>query len=153
LAVSNPGSATTPKWPAAPIDPKVARVTYDVVADEFLVYFGGKSVPAVSDPLDGPGFEDVAIMIGLGPDREETGEIVGIQVIPMMLGAVPEQPHWSVLTWAAMAGESGTELLKERLPLFLDEVAEAFRLYWKPAPPIEEQLAQIAQRSRERKTA
>jgi hypothetical protein len=39
-----------------------------------------------------PGFEDVAIMIGLGADGKETGEIVGVQVIPMLLGAVRDQP-------------------------------------------------------------
>ena len=92
-------------------------------------------------------------MIGLGPDREETGEIVGIHVIPMMLGAVPARSHWARLVWALMAGDYGTELLKERLPLFIDEVAEAFRLYWKPAPPIEEQLAALQGASRERKPA
>jgi hypothetical protein len=153
MAMSNPKSATIPRWPAELIDPAIARVSYDVPADEFLVFFGGKSVPKVSDPLDGPGFEDVAIMIGLGPGREETGKIVGVHVIPMMLGAVPEHPQWSVLTWAAMAGDYGTELLRERLPLFLDEVAEAYRKYWKPAPPIEEQLAQIALEAQKRKSA
>ena len=84
---------------------------------------------------------------------EETGEIVGIHVIPMMLGAIPNQPDWSVLVWAVMAGDYGTELLRERLPLFIDEVAEAFRLYWKPAPPIEEQLAALQRGSRERRSA
>ena len=24
-----------------PVDPRIARVDYDVIADEFLVYFGG----------------------------------------------------------------------------------------------------------------
>jgi hypothetical protein len=85
-------------------------------------------------------------MFGLGPDDEETGEIVGIHVIPMLLGAVPEQPQWAVLVWAAMAGEYGTELLKERLPIFLDEVRDAFQQYWTPAPPIEEQLAALDRR-------
>jgi hypothetical protein len=119
-------------------------VSYDVPADEFLVYFGGKPVPAVSDPLDGPGFTDFAVMIGLGLDDDETDEIVGVQVIPMMLGAVPEHPQWAVLTWAAMAGDYGRELLIERLPPFLAEVEDAFHHYWKPAPPMEEQLAEIA---------
>lgn len=92
-------------------------------------------------------------MFGLNPDLTKTGEIVGIQVIPMMLGAVPARPEWAVLTWAVMAGEYGSELLKERLPIFIDEVAEAFRQYWKPAPPIEEQLAEIERVRRERKSA
>jgi hypothetical protein len=100
----------------------------------------------MSDPLDGPGFDDVAIMVGLDEDHESTDEIVGIQVIPMLLGAVSDQSHWAALAWAAMAGDFGTELLKERLPTFLDEVATAFREHWTPAPPIEEQLASMASR-------
>lgn len=153
MEVSEPDTEKPPRWPMEPVDPTVASVDYDVRADEFLVYFGGKPVPAVSDPLDGPGFEDVAIMIGLGPDDDETGEIVGVQVIPMMLGAIPDQPDWAVLTWAVMAGEHGTELLRERLPGFLDEVAEAFRQYWTPASPIEEQLARIAEAEQRQKSA
>lgn len=142
-----------PHWPTESIDPHVARASYDVPADEFLVYFDGKPVPKVSDPFDAPGFPHVAVMFGLGPNGEETGDIVGIHVIPMMLGAVQARPEWAILTWAVMAGDYGDELLKERLPLFIDEVGEAFRQYWKPAPPIEEQLAEIARASRERRSA
>jgi hypothetical protein len=137
---------SAPCWPAKPIDTGIAWVDYDVVADEFLVYFGGMPVPAVSDPLNAPGYSGVAIMVGIGEDRESTEEIVGVQVIPMLLGAVPDQPHWAALAWAAMAGDYGTELLQERLPTFLDEVARAYRDHWTPAPPIEEQLAAIASR-------
>ena len=133
-----------PRWPAT-IDPTTAQVHYDVPADEFLVYFGGKPVPAVSDPLDAPGFEDVAIMLGLGADDEATDEIVGVQVIPMLLGAVQEQPAWAVLAWAAMAGEFGSELLKERLPGFLAQVHDAFTRYWTPPPSMEEQMAGLTQ--------
>jgi hypothetical protein len=143
VAVSDPNAVSAPIWPSGPIDIDRVRVDYDVPSDEFLVYFGGRPAPAVSDPLDAPGFEDVAIRIGLGKNGEETGQIVGVQVIPMLLGAVPEQPHWAVLVWAAMAGDMGRELLQERLPLFLDEVREAFDRYWTPPAPMEEQLAQI----------
>ncbi|MBA2597333.1 MAG: hypothetical protein H0V00_11995 [Chloroflexia bacterium] len=66
------------------IDPSLTWVDYDIPADEFLVYFGGKPVPAISSPLDAPGFDDVAIMIGLSAADEKTGEIVGAQVIPML---------------------------------------------------------------------
>jgi hypothetical protein len=148
--VSNPGTLRVPRWPIEPIDPSIADVSYDVPADEFLVYFGGKPVPAVSDPLDAPGFRGVAIMFGLGADDEATDEIVGVQVIPMLLGAVQEQPAWAVLAWAAMAGDFGTELLKERLPGFLTEVQQAFSQYWTPAPSVEEQPAGLA---RVKKTA
>jgi hypothetical protein len=128
----------------------VAWVDYSAPADEFLVYFGGKPVPAISDPLGAPGFRGVAIMLAVGADHDATDEIVGVQVIPMLLGAVPEQPHWAPLVWAALAGEFGEELRKERLPGFLAEVEDAFRRYWAPPPPMEEQLAAIARAQRER---
>lgn len=150
MAVKHPTTVRTPRWPTEPVDPALVWVDYDVPADEFLVYFGGKPVPKVCDPLDAPGFGDVAIMIGLDADNEETDEIVGVQVIPMLLGAVQDQPQWAILAWAAMAGEFGAEMLKERLPDFLAQVQEAFDRYWTPAPPIEEQLAAITRASRQR---
>jgi hypothetical protein len=139
--MSTPDTLHAPRWRIEPIDPMLAYVAYDVPADEFLVYFDGKPVPAVSDPLDAPGFRGVAIMLGVGADDESTDEIVGVQVIPMLLGAVQQQPAWAVLAWAAMAGEFGTELLKERLPGFLAEVNDAFSRYWTPPPSLEEQMA------------
>lgn len=142
-----------PLWPAEGIDLDGARVSYDVPADEFLVYFGGKPVPKVSSSVRAPGFAGVNVMFALGADRQRTDEIVGVHVIPMMVGAVQDHPDWAILTWAALAGDYGTELLRERLPHFLDEVAEAFRQYWKPAPPIEEQLAQIARDAQARTSA
>ena len=148
--VRNPDTLRVPRWPIEPVDPTIADVSYNIPADEFLVYFGGKPVPKVSDPLDAPGFRGVAVMLGVGADDEETGEIVGVQVIPMLLGAVQEQPAWAVLAWAAMAGNFGTELLKERLPGFLTEVHQAFSRYWTPPPSVEEQVAGLA---RAKKTA
>jgi hypothetical protein len=147
--MSTPETLRAPRWPAEAFDPGVAWVDYDVRADEFLVYFGGKPVPAISDPLDAPGFDDVAIMFALADDDEITDEIVGVQVIPMLLGAVPEQPSWAILVWAAMAGDYGRELLEERLPAFLDDVREAFDRYWTPPPSMEEQLAEIRRGKRQ----
>jgi hypothetical protein len=147
--MSHTDNSRVPRWPAV-IDPTAAYVDYNIPADEFLVYFGGKPVPKVSDPLDAPGYDDVAIMLGVGADDEETGEIVGVQVIPMLLGAVQEQPAWAVLAWAAMAGDLGTDLLHERMPGFLTEVHQAFNQYWTPAPSVEEQMAELA---RAKKTA
>lgn len=114
---------------------------------------GGQPVPAITYPFDTPGFEATGVMIERDQDGAETGEIVGIHVIPMMMEAVPARPEWSVLTWAVLAGEYGIELVQERLPLFIDKVHEAFEKYWKPAPPIEEQLAAMRQASHERKSA
>ena len=144
MAVKHPNTTRAPRWPNEPVDPALAYVAYDVPADEFLVYFGGKPVPAISSPLDAPGFEDTAVRFALGADDKATDEIVGIQVIPMLLGAVQEQPSWAVLAWAAMAGDFGTELLQERLPRFLTEVQQAFDRYWTPPPSMEEQMADLA---------
>ena len=82
-------------------------------------------------------------MLGVDANDEETGEIVGVHVIPMLLGAVQAQPAWAVLAWAAMAGDFGTELLKERLPGFLTEVQQAFSQYWTPPPSLKEQMAEL----------
>jgi hypothetical protein len=139
-----------PKWPVESIDPGLLWLDYDVLADEFLIYFGGEPVPAISSPLNAAGFRGVAIMLGVGADDESTDEIVGVQVIPMLLGTVQEQPAWAVLVWAAMAGDFGTELLKERLPGFLAEVQQAFDRYWTPPPSMQEQMAAL---SRVEKTA
>jgi hypothetical protein len=147
------GTTTLPKWPES-VDSRLAWIDYYIPADEFLVYFGGSPVPAISSSLDdAPGFEDTAIMIGLDADHEQTGEIVGVQVIPMLLGAVQDQPAWAILTWAAMAGDFGDELLRERLPAFLDAVHDAFDRYWVPPPPMEEQMAAIERARQEREAA
>lgn len=86
--MSIPDTQNPPRWPATPVDLGIAWVDYDVRADELLIYFGGKPVPAISDPLDAPGIRSVSIMLGVGADDEATDEIVGVQVIPMLLGAV-----------------------------------------------------------------
>ena len=140
-----------PNWPQT-VDSGLAWIDYDIPADEFLVFFGGQPIPAISDPLDAPGFRNVAIMIGLDASHEETGDIVGVQVIPMLVGAVQDQPEWAILAWAAMTGDFGAELLRERLPAFLDAVHVAFDRYWTPPPPMEEQLAAI-ERARQKREA
>jgi len=150
MAVKHPSTTPVPRWPDEPVDPEIVWVDYDVPADEFLVYFGGKPVPAISSQLNAPGFRDTAVMFALGADDEATDDIVGVQVIPMLVGAVQERPAWAVLAWAAMAGDFGGELLKERLPGFLAEVGDAFTRYWTPAPSIEEQMAEL---TRAEKTA
>lgn len=76
-------------------------------------------------------------MFGVGADDESTDDVDGIQVIPILLGADQEQPAWAVLTWAAMAGDFGTELLQERLT----GVIQAFSRYWTPSAALEEQKA------------
>jgi hypothetical protein len=144
------GALLAPRWPKEPIDPSRVWTAYDVPADEFLIYFGGRPVASTCDPLDAPGFEDVAIMIGLDADSQQTGEIVGVQVIPMLLSAVEDQPSWAALAWATLADYHGTELLRERLPAFFDAVHDAFDRYWTPPLPMEEQLAAIERARQER---
>jgi hypothetical protein len=150
VAVKQSNTKRAPRWPNEPVNPEVAWIDYDVPADEFLVFFGGKPVPAISSPLNAPGFRGAAVMFGVGADDEASDEIVGVQVIPMLLGAVQEQPAWAVLAWAAMAGDFGTELLRERLPGFLADVNDAFTRYWTPPPSMEEQMAGL---TRVKKTA
>jgi hypothetical protein len=130
--MSSPGTAHALHWPVEPVDPAVARVDYDVRADEFLVYFDGKPVPKLSDPLIAPGFRAVSIMFGADDDDELTGEIVGVHIIPMLLGAVQDHPRWAVLAWAALAGDDDMGLLRERLPGFLQEIEAAFRQFGTP---------------------
>ena len=152
-AKPNAPATDAPRWPEF-IDSRLAWIDYDVPVDEFLVYFGGRPVAAISSTLDdAPGFEDTAIMIGLDGDHRETGEIVGVQVIPMLVGAVQDQPEWAVLAWAAMTGDFGEELLRERLPAFLDAVHDAFDRCWTPPPPMEEQMAAIERARQERAAA
>ncbi len=131
-------------WPATLIDPERAWLDYDIAADELLIYFAGAPVPAVSSPLDAPGFADVAILLGVGADDEPTGAIVGIQVSPMLLGAVQERPAWAALVWAVLAADLGVDLRQERLPGFIDDVADAFRRHWRPAPAAEAQMPRLA---------
>lgn len=78
----------TPRWPAALPDPAAARVSYDEPADELTIFFGGKPVPAVSDPLDAPE-GDAYLLV-----EEGTGAVVGLHVIPLVAGAVPAFPAW-----------------------------------------------------------
>jgi hypothetical protein len=92
VAVKHPNTTRAPRWPDEPVDPENAWVNYFVPADEFLVYFGGKPVPTISSPLNALGFRGAAVMLGVGADDKSTDEIVGVQVIPMLLGAVQEQP-------------------------------------------------------------
>lgn len=147
-----PSISDAPTWPET-VDSGIAWIDYDILADEFLVYFGGQPVSAISDPLNAPGFRNTAIMIGLDDHHHETAEIVGVQVIPMLVGAVQDQPEWAILAWAAMAGDFGDELLRERLPAFLDAVHDAFDRYWTPPPPMEEQMATIERARKAREAA
>lgn len=111
-----------PFWPDAPFDPVKARVSYDVPADKLLVYFDrGRPTGGVCDPIELA--EGTIAVVYEG----ETGEIVGIQGIPFLLGAVRQRPAWAALAWGKLAGKYGERTLNQALNRFVAEVAEAFR--------------------------
>ena len=138
-------SEVRPRWPASPIDPAGVDLDYDPPADELTLFFGGKPVPSYCDPFHVDGYEDVAIMVDLGPDDSSSGEIVGIQVIPLLVGAVQKHPEWAILAWGSLTGFTWEEeMLRAAIADFIAEVADLFERYWTPPPPIEEQVAHLA---------
>ena len=137
MAVTAPAAVPRPWWPADPFDAARVRVGYYPPADELTLFFGGKSVPAVCDPIDA--FDgDIAVMYDAG-----TGEIVGIQGIPFLLGAVRHRPAWAALAWGVLADRLGEETLRAALPGFIAEVAEAFACHGIGGIPVEEFAAAI----------
>ena len=114
-----------PRWPAGPIDPTAIDLDYDPPADELTLYFGGKPVPAFGDPLDAPG-TGVALLVGMNEDETSTGEVVGIQVMPLLVGAVKAHPGWATLAWGALAGYGDDETLREAVAAFLVDVERLF---------------------------
>ncbi len=89
-----------PFWSAPPFDPDRARVSYDVPADELLVYFDrDRPSGGICDPI-----ALAKGTIGVVYDGE-TGGIVGLQGIPFLLRAVRHRPEWAALAWGTLAGE------------------------------------------------
>jgi hypothetical protein len=144
-----PVAEIRPRWPAEPIDPAGVDLDYNGPADELTLFFGGRPVPSYCDPFDVEGFEDVAIMVGMDGDDASPGEVVGIQVIPLLLGAVRDHPRWATLAWGALSGFGwDAEPLRAEIARFVDEIAELHERHWAPAPPIEEQLARLPRADR-----
>lgn len=145
MAVTSPVDLVRPRWPAPDaIDLGRVYVSYDPPSDEFLVYFGGKPVPSYSDSIDSPGNDYAAVMVDLQPDESSSGEVVGIQVIPLLVGAVQEHPDWAILAWGSLTDFRYEEaMLRQAVGAFIAEVADLFARYWTPAPPWEEQLANL----------
>lgn len=138
-----------PTWPTEPIDPAGVDLDYNAPADELTLFFGGRPVPSYCDPFDVEGFEDVAIMVGMGDDDSTAGEVVGIQVIPLLVGAVRDHPRWATLAWGALSGFGWeAEPLRTEIARFVAEIAELHERHWTPAPPIEEQLARLPRAER-----
>lgn len=135
MAVSTLDTGPLPWWPDTAPDPTRVDIDYDPPSDELTIFFGGEPVPAICDPVEALG-GDIAVMYD-----GTTGEVVGVQVIPLLLGAINDRPAWGAIAWAAMAGEFGTELLRERLPGLLAEVAAALVQEVAPQPSGDAPLA------------
>ena len=149
MAVNVRGAETTapPRWPATPVDPGLVYVSYGAVADELVVYFRGHPVPSFVDPFDAPEGSDVGVLLGVRPGGEETGEVVGVHVYPLLVGAVADHPRWARIAWAALVGpEHDGGMLRAELPGFVVEVRELCERYWRPAPPVEDRPAALAAR-------
>jgi len=115
-----PDTVAEPLWPDAPFDPERAIVPYDAPADELLVWFGDGRGPTIYDPT---ALADGGIAVAYSA---KTGEIIGIQGIPFLLGAVRRRPEWVAIAWGVLAGDLGRSTLVAALPGFVAEVAQAF---------------------------
>ena len=82
-----------PAWPARPFEPARANVHYNPPADEVVVYFGDRPVPAVSIDIADPGPDTIYLKVD-----EATGTVVGIHVSPVV-GRGPDLPAawWGLL--------------------------------------------------------
>ena len=133
MTPTQPAQTARPRWPAQPFDPIRAYLDYDGYADEMVLYFDGAPSPAVNDAIDTPSDSDTALLVGLGPDGKDTGEVVGIHVYPLLAGAARKPAYWGRLA----EPEPPAELIAR----FVAEVRDMFERYWTPAPPVAEQLA------------
>ncbi len=117
-----------PRWPTEPID--VARVDfqYNPPADELTLFFDGRPLPSYCDPIDAPE-GDVAIMVGMNEDESSTGEIVGVQVLPLLVGAVNSYPGWATLARGSLAGYEEDETVRAAVAAFLVDVAALYERY------------------------
>lgn len=133
-----------PTWPSAPIDPRHVDLSYYPPADELMLYFPGRRHGGVCDPINEPGGGDVAIVVD-----DDTNEIVGIQVIPLLVGAVQQHPRWAILAWGSLTEfRYEDHTFRSEVAAFVAEVADLFARYWTPAPPWEEQLANLPRAAR-----
>lgn len=135
MAVSTPSLdvVSRPHWPVEPFDPARAYLHYGAVADELVLYFTDEPVRSFSDLIDAPEGDDTAVLVGLTADDEETNDVIGIHVYPLLAGAAEARPAWRALAEPAPPAEV--------VARFVAEVKELFDRFWTPAPPIEEQLA------------
>lgn len=123
----------SPYWPPTALDLDRIKASYDVLADELLVYFDrDRPSGGVCDPIE---LAEGRIAVVYDWD---TGEIIGIQGIPFLLGAVRYRPTWAELAWGVLAGKSGEQTLRQALPAFVEEVANSFRRYGLAGIPLDD---------------
>lgn len=147
--MSIPNALSAPRWPVDRIDPGLVSIDYDPASDGLTLYFGGKPISSTVDPISSPGNDYAAVMIGLNDDESSTEHVVGIQVMPLLVGAVQRHPDWAVLAWGALTGfRWEEEMMRAAVGAFIAEVAELFDRYWTPAPPWEEQVADLPRAAR-----
>ena len=129
MAVTDTEIQHHPRWPSSAIDAARCRVLFGLPADELVVRFPDLPEVGYSDPIDAPDGSDTAVLV------DDTGAVVGIHVYPLLAGAARAHPSWRVLAepnppWAAVAA-------------FIAEAADLFARYWTPAPPWDEQVANL----------
>lgn len=123
-------AATRPSWPTDEIDLRRVDVDDDPPADELTLFYGGQPVPSVSRFLTEPGFEDVAILVD-----DATDQIVGIQAIPFLVGAVHHHPCWAVLAWASLTDRKWeAEMVNAAISAAIADIRATLD-HAKPPPP------------------
>jgi len=115
-----------PRWPDAPFDLARSRLRYGAFADELVLFFSEEPVASYVSGIDAPEHDDAAVLVGLGPGDEDTGEVVGIHVYPLLAGAHRKPAHWRRLA----EPDPPAELVAG----FVAEVRDLFERYWSPPP-------------------
>lgn len=117
-----------PRWPLGEIAPERYRVRFGLPADELVVRFPDSPGGGVSDLIEAPAVDGVAVLVD-----DETNTVVGLHVYPFLASAAQVRPAWRALA----APDPASEVVAR----FVAEVRDLFERYWTPAPPIAEQLA------------
>ncbi len=118
MALNAPATLPPPRWPIEPLDGSRVWVDHDAVADELRVFFGGQPVPSYVDPIESPGRDFVSVLVDLNDDDTGSGEIVGLQLSPLLAGAVAERPSWRALAAPRPSAEAVAAFLIDAEHLF-----------------------------------
>lgn len=133
LTARDSDASLRPRWPDVPFALDRSYMHYGAFADEPVLFFSLVPVASYVSGIGVPEDDVAAIMVGLGPDDEGTGEVVGIHVYPLLAEAARKPAHWRRL--------AEPDPPAELVAAFVAEVSGLFERYWRPAPPIDEQFA------------